>query len=863
MNIIHRIASPIKNAVTGAYPLKDDTLLLTSGKEHYLYCISTKSHVPFIPKSKFKESENISMFLGTGQHTNGYYFSNFWQGLYEYASDGGVIKHYSSSATDDRKKLSINGINGLLLDNDSILFAASFNGLSVLNRKTGIVSRYFKQADNSNSIVGNLLTTIFKDRSGNIWIGSTAGLSKLSASNHSIEVLSVIGGQRLNYEISRISVGKDPWLYVSTFGGGTHRINKLTGSIERFDSTIVTNAWSALSVGNIIYLSGGGQRKLIGYNPTNDEWIAPDFLDPYFGNADILTLMYRDSHGDEWYSINQGGGLVRKPAISKTLDHFSRKLPVPSFTLSYVTDATEDINGNSWFGVNKSTILLHWNYKEKTFKEMAPDTIPGVTTLSFGGISCLYADHKGMLWVSYEGAGLLAYNIAKDSAQLYSIEDGLPTNYIYSINEDDKGRLWLGTAKGLVCYLPEEKKIVTFKKENGLPADESSTFASYFDSDTHLLWIACKTVILRINTDSLLQQTKNSFTLYTDEIKINEKLLHKYNGTSFGYHENNFQFQYTAVDIDNGKDLEFSYQLRGADADWINAGDKRSAIYSSLGPGDYTFTTRARRKGDTKWIETKTPFSFIIATPWWQSWWFRLLAACAIVAAVVVSVRRYFQGKLEKQKAILEKQQAIEKERTRIATDMHDDFGASLSRIKFLSEKMQLEKDNPEKTNEDLGKISAFSDEMAEKMGEIVWALNQRYDSSGDMISFCRSYASEYLGDKNIKLHFTSSEVTEIKVNGEIRRNIFLVIKESLHNIVKHAKATEVHIQINIDNELRVLIQDNGKGFDAASIRPFADGIENMKKRIDEINGRFSIVSENGTRIDIHVKPGIQQKAYM
>ena len=89
-------------------------------------------------------------------------------------------------------------------------------------------------------------------------------------------------------------------------------------------------------------------------------------------------------------------------------------------------------------------------------------------------------------------------------------------------------------------------------------------------------------------------------------------------------------------------------------------------------------------------------------------------------------------------------------------------------------------------------------------------------------------------------------------MNGEIRRNIFLVIKESLHNIVKHAKATEVHIRIDIDNELRVLIQDNGIGFDSATIRPFANGLENMKKRIEEINGYISIVSENGTRIDVH-----------
>ena len=147
-------------------------------------------------------------------------------------------------------------------------------------------------------------------------------------------------------------------------------------------------------------------------------------------------------------------------------------------------------------------------------------------------------------------------------------------------------------------------------------------------------------------------------------------------------------------------------------------------------------------------------------------------------------------------------------------------------------------------------------------MGEIVWALNRRYDYSGDMISFCRSYASEYLGNKNIKLHFESSEAAEIKINGEIRRNIFLVVKESLHNIVKHAKASEVFIGINIDKELQVIIHDNGKGFDAAGIRPFADGIENMKKRIEGIGGWFSIDGHQGTRIEIRVKPGIQQNTY-
>jgi signal transduction histidine kinase len=856
LNIIQRIINPIKNSSISAYPISEDTVLMTNGREHYLYCISSKSFVLFKPQSKFKDVENLSVFLGDGKPVHSYYFSNFWQGLFEYAPDGTIIKHYSVVATDERKRLSHNGIDAILQDNDSILFVATFNGLSVLNRNTGIVRRYYKQGDNNNSIVGNILMTIFKDRSGNIWIGSTEGLSKLGAGSHSIEIINTVRDQQQKYEFTRITKGNEPFLYFSSFGRGTFRINRFTNSMELLDSTIVTNAWSSLLSGKIMYLAGGGKRKLMGYNTSNGQWITPGFLDSYYANADIVTLLYRDSHGDEWYSINHGGGLVRKTADGMVREHYSKNLPVPSFELGYVANATEDINGNSWFGVNKSSLLLQWDYYKKQFKEIAPDTIPGVKGLSFGGVSCLYADKKGGLWAGYEGAGLFSYNISQHKGKLYSIEDGLPSNYIYSITPDDHQRLWLATAKGLVCYFPEANKFITFKKESGLPAEEFGSDAGYFDSETNSLWLTCKMYILRINPDKLLEQANNSFNVYADEIKINGKMLHTYASSSFRHDENNIQFEFTAVDFDNGKDLEFSYQLRGADASWIFAGDKRSAIYNSLAPGDYTFIIKAKRKGDTGWKEIKDPYSFTIATPWWQSWWFRTLVACAFVAIVILSVRRFFQSRLEKQKAILEKQQAVEKERTRIATDMHDDFGASLSRIKFLSEKMQLEKESPEKTHQDLGKISAFSDEMAEKMGEIVWALNQRYDSSGDLISFCRSYASEYLGDKNIKLRFESSGTAEIKLNGEIRRNIFLVVKESLHNIIKHAKASEVFIRIDIDKELHVVIEDNGKGFDASRIRPFADGIKNMKRRIEEVGGRYLVDGTNGTRIEIHVNPG-------
>jgi signal transduction histidine kinase len=139
-------------------------------------------------------------------------------------------------------------------------------------------------------------------------------------------------------------------------------------------------------------------------------------------------------------------------------------------------------------------------------------------------------------------------------------------------------------------------------------------------------------------------------------------------------------------------------------------------------------------------------------------------------------------------------------------------------------------------------------------MNEIVWALNQRYDSCEDLVSFCRSYASEYLQDKNIKLHFSTTDIPDRKIQGELRRNIFLVIKEALYNTVKHADASEATLSFNFQgNDVEVIVADNGKGFTQESIRPFANGLENMKKRIQDIGGKIEINREKGVSINFAV----------
>ena len=205
-----------------------------------------------------------------------------------------------------------------------------------------------------------------------------------------------------------------------------------------------------------------------------------------------------------------------------------------------------------------------------------------------------------------------------------------------------------------------------------------------------------------------------------------------------------------------------------------------------------------------------------------------------------------------KEEEKLQQKMAVEKERTRIATDMHDDLGAGLSRIKFLSESIGIKKQQQQPIEEDITKIRGYSHEMIDKLGEIVWALNEKNDSLSDLLSYTRSYAVEYLTQHGINCKVDIQEIIDdLVVSGEFRRNIYLAVKEALHNIVKHARADNAVINIRAGELLSISIKDDGTGFNKTNVRSFSNGISNMQKRMADIKGGFKITCEGGTEINL------------
>jgi signal transduction histidine kinase len=200
----------------------------------------------------------------------------------------------------------------------------------------------------------------------------------------------------------------------------------------------------------------------------------------------------------------------------------------------------------------------------------------------------------------------------------------------------------------------------------------------------------------------------------------------------------------------------------------------------------------------------------------------------------------------------LQQKMAVEKERTRIAADMHDDLGAGLSTLRFLSEKVRRNSFS-DVTRNDADKIINNSNDLLQKMNEIIWAMNEKNDTVEDLLFYTRAYSVEYCEENNLECEVNIPEtISPHFVSGEIRRNLFLTVKESLHNIVKHAEAKKVKINFYVGKMLSVSVIDNGKGF-TLNNKDDGNGLKNMRKRIESIGGNFEMLNEKGTIVNMTV----------
>jgi signal transduction histidine kinase len=244
----------------------------------------------------------------------------------------------------------------------------------------------------------------------------------------------------------------------------------------------------------------------------------------------------------------------------------------------------------------------------------------------------------------------------------------------------------------------------------------------------------------------------------------------------------------------------------------------------------------------------------------WQTWWFAAGALAALAGLAGGSARYVTQRKMQRQLELAERKHAIERERSRIAKDIHDDLGSSLTRIMHLGLRAENELAEHKEVGVHLQKIVNFSRVTIQAMDEIVWAVNPRNDNLDGLVGYVNEYAVQFFQDSNIRCRLRMPVASDLTVPTEIRHDLFLAFKEALTNVLKHAQATEVHIEVfNSGARVDIIIDDNGRGFDANRECPGAggNGLSNMNKRMEGLGGQLEIVTAPGhgtkVRLIVHV----------
>jgi two-component sensor histidine kinase len=310
------------------------------------------------------------------------------------------------------------------------------------------------------------------------------------------------------------------------------------------------------------------------------------------------------------------------------------------------------------------------------------------------------------------------------------------------------------------------------------------------------------------------------------------------------YRDNYISFAFSAFDFLNEKGDQFAYYLEGFDKDWNYCGNRHFASYTNLPGGEYTLKLKVQNS-EGVWIETTHPIHIHITTPYYRTWWFILLCGLAIFALGYLFYYLKIQRELEAVRL-----------RARLARDLHDDIGSSLSSISIISNMARKKPEHvPEEARRIFTKISETSQRTLDSISDLVWTMDPENDLAEDLFMRMRVYTSETLEAKEISYEFNVTEQTgRIKMDMEKRKNFYLIFKEAINNIAKYSKCTKVIIDVKPNNgNLELKITDNGVGFAEPQAEQTGHGLKNMKQRALQMNGRITITSKPGKGTSIEL----------
>lgn len=832
---------------------------------------------------------------------------NIWFG-----TNGGVSKYdgYSFTNFTEEQGLSENNVFSILEDKSGNLwFGTIGGGVSIFNGTS------FTYIANLEGLINNEVHSIFEDRNGNIWLGTHYGLSKyngLSFTNFTEkEGLS-------NDNIYCILEDKSGNLWFGTGGGGVSKydphsfthITEADGLGKKYVFSTYEdksgNIWFGTWRGGAAEYDGRSLKvftvreglidndiRSICQDKDGNLWFATSkgvskydhhsFL--HFTereglvNNNVNTVM-EDRLGNLW--IGTAGGVSKYDGRSFKNFTFSEGL-----IHNNVYAITEDRSGNIWFGTSGGAA----KYNGDSFTHFAARQ-----GLHNEVVYSIKEDKFGNIWFGTEG-GVVKYD--GHSFIYFTEREGLLSNSVSSILEDKSGNLWVGTRFGLSRLSSEKLALFSDRIKSNSISGSDIFFKNYTYADG-FLGIGCNTnAILQSRDGSIWVGTNGGATVFNprkvpvdtaapniqltaiklfnekiDWTKLDQKgypgfilgngvkvsnfhfkgLSKWYNlplHLSLAYYNNYIVFDFVGITMGQPQNVKYQYWLEGMDRSMSVLTDQTTASYSNLLPGTYTFKVKAMNS-EGYWSH-ELAYTFIIRPPWWQTWWFKTLAITTFFVFVIFITRIIYIYQLRKQKAVVEKQLAVEYERQRISSDLHDEIGSSLSSINIytsLAKNGNNKEDYLDSINQNVG-------EVITKLDDLVWSINPRYDSLSSVVSRIRSYAEPLSNAKNIRLTVENGlDGSNETLSADTKNHLYLVAKELVNNAIKHSGCRVISVSFHKHNNwLRLVVEDDGSGFDIKVIDSQRNGLYNINRRVNALNGTIDSESEigKGARITVSI----------
>ena len=830
---------------TGEYFISSDQglAIFNSLTNELFYNDNNPARIPFFDQ---KTLPNVNAFLKDNKDT---WWAAYWD--FDRTRQRSVLLHY-----DPKQKQMLSDTLGshspnhyaflkhLLETRNGQLWIGGANALFVYEDDLNGFSQQLKATPLEFDIKSDDIRHIIEDREGNIWLSSANGLYMVNPNLRDVYNLVVIEGLKHESAVNALLETRNKENWIGTWGKGVlvydSMFDKLEGDLykgigkENFES--YGKVWDLCqhsTTGNIWSASQGGTLAVI--DPDTKK--VSSWLQPTVFEKSTVRQIKEDKNGNLWFAT-QGGHLVKwdkKDSVSDLSFQLIHNFNTIIYRLYF------DKEGRLWIGTHKQGVYVVDPEKGQIYFHFDREFGDQFSVVD-NTISDIQQYNDSIFFLGSEVLNIL--NIRSGKVKRISAYDGLNGSKVSQMMMDNDSILWMITNNGLSSYNYERDMISSYNNLHGIIYGNKAN-ATKWRMQNGEIWFGGDDVVFGFEPKVLKHKQKppsvtlTDFKLFNRFIPLDSLLAQKQ--ITLKHYQNSFTFYFSALNFNQQHKLHYYYRIPGINKDWVRAERELAANYTTMPPGNHTFEVKSRNLHGEE-SETVTRVGFKILPPFYATWWFITLLSIVVLGLAYLIYRLRVNRLL-----------ALEKLRNKVARDLHDDMGSTLSTINILSSmaKSKMVSDTVTSSNY-LTKITDNSQRMMEAMDDIVWSIKPDNDSMQKILARMREYATGVLEAKDIRIDFNIDEhINTKKLNMEARRDLFLIFKEAINNTAKYAYGDKVVVHMQcLGKRLHMGIRDNGKGFDLRNADT-GNGLDNMRKRAHALRGRLHINSspQNGTEI--------------